>query len=441
MSHKTCLLINPWVYDFAAYDFWAKPLGLLYLASYLRRKGFRVILWDAMSRKPHLSQGNAPAVRSYGTGKFHKKRVENPAALSHVPRTYSRYGLGQEYLEAELKDAERPDFILVTSLMTYWYPGVIEAVCAVKRIFPEVPVLLGGIYATLCTEHARLYSGADYVLPGPGEAALGKFLQVNMDDSLHDQESSPERAYPAFDMIPGLRYVCLVTSWGCPYGCHYCASKLLNPGFRERDPNEISEEIIFWHTSRRIRDFAFYDDALLVNAQKRIIPLLEGLLRRGVSVRFHTPNGLHLREITPDVARLLYETGFTTIRLGYESSDMDWHGQTGGKVRSGDLESALTNLWKAGFTRDQVGVYVLMGLPGQRLCRVEEAVREIKSLGARSYLSEYSPIPGTWLWEDARRYSQYDLENEPLFHNNSLLPCAGEEFTPDAVQRLKRLRD
>jgi hypothetical protein len=30
------ILINPWIYDFAAYDLWSKPLGLLYLAGYLR---------------------------------------------------------------------------------------------------------------------------------------------------------------------------------------------------------------------------------------------------------------------------------------------------------------------------------------------------------------------------------------------------------------------
>jgi len=31
---KNILLINPWIYDFAAYDFWMKPLGLLTLAPF-----------------------------------------------------------------------------------------------------------------------------------------------------------------------------------------------------------------------------------------------------------------------------------------------------------------------------------------------------------------------------------------------------------------------
>ena len=33
---KKILLINPWIHDFAAYDFWLKPLGLLYLGGLLR---------------------------------------------------------------------------------------------------------------------------------------------------------------------------------------------------------------------------------------------------------------------------------------------------------------------------------------------------------------------------------------------------------------------
>ena len=38
------LLVNPWIHDFAAYDFWAKPLGLLVLAALLRQHGFQVSL-------------------------------------------------------------------------------------------------------------------------------------------------------------------------------------------------------------------------------------------------------------------------------------------------------------------------------------------------------------------------------------------------------------
>jgi len=38
---KRILLINPWIHDFAAYDLWAKPAGLLYLASTLKKNGYK----------------------------------------------------------------------------------------------------------------------------------------------------------------------------------------------------------------------------------------------------------------------------------------------------------------------------------------------------------------------------------------------------------------
>ena len=38
-SGKNLLLINPWIYDFTAYDLWSQPLGLLYIASFLQSHG------------------------------------------------------------------------------------------------------------------------------------------------------------------------------------------------------------------------------------------------------------------------------------------------------------------------------------------------------------------------------------------------------------------
>jgi hypothetical protein len=37
LKHKNILGVNPPVFDFAYFDFWAKPLGLLYILEYLRK--------------------------------------------------------------------------------------------------------------------------------------------------------------------------------------------------------------------------------------------------------------------------------------------------------------------------------------------------------------------------------------------------------------------
>ena len=171
MRQPRLLLINPWIYDFAAYDLWAKPLGLLYLAAILRRNGFTVDFIDCLSTRHSETSGGLKSERGkrrkFGTGNFLRTPIPKPAGLKDIPRTYSRYGIIPEEFKAGLKAIDRPDAVLVTSLMTYWYPGVFEAIRLAKEIFPGVPVILGGIYATLCTDYARERSGADYVLSGP----------------------------------------------------------------------------------------------------------------------------------------------------------------------------------------------------------------------------------------------------------------------------------
>ncbi|MBD3380022.1 MAG: B12-binding domain-containing radical SAM protein, partial [Candidatus Omnitrophica bacterium] len=47
---KNILIVNPWIYDFAAYDLWMKPWGLLKISSILKRNGFGVDLIDCLDR-------------------------------------------------------------------------------------------------------------------------------------------------------------------------------------------------------------------------------------------------------------------------------------------------------------------------------------------------------------------------------------------------------
>ena len=166
------ILINPWIYDFAAFDLWSKPLGLLFIAGYLRERGFRIHVIDCLSRHhPGMKADKSVFLshrHAFGTGKFHRDQVPKPPPLRHVARPFSRYGISRELFVHDLKRIEDPAAILVTSLMTYWYLGVNEVIALARDIHPGVPVLLGGIYATLCRDHAMSFSGADRVIGGTG---------------------------------------------------------------------------------------------------------------------------------------------------------------------------------------------------------------------------------------------------------------------------------
>jgi hypothetical protein len=50
MNKPKILLVNPPIYDFDAYDFWIKPLGLLKIARILKGKGIPFLFFDFLDR-------------------------------------------------------------------------------------------------------------------------------------------------------------------------------------------------------------------------------------------------------------------------------------------------------------------------------------------------------------------------------------------------------
>ena len=435
------LLVNPWIHDFAAYDVWAKPLGLLTLASILRYHGFNITYLDCLDRFHPKAPQTDPYAR-HGRGPYLKTKIPKPGGLEDIPRNFSRYGIDKKWFREDLLCIKKPDLVLMTSMMTYWYTGVQETIGVIKDIFPDVTIVLGGIYANLCYEHALNHSGAHRIETGPGEKRILKMVgectgfSVNAKFDPDDLETYP---YPAFELQRKINYIPLQTSKGCPFACKYCASHYLNPKRMVRDSESVVEEIKHWHEKYNVKDFVFYDDALLVDAEKHAVPMLEGIINAGLKVRFHTPNAVHIREISRQTARLMFQAGFKTLRLGLETTSLDIRNELDKKVSVTEFIRAMTCLKEAGFDKNMIGVYLLAGLPGQQTEFIEDSIQSVKQTGATPILAYYSPIPKTALWGQAAASSRYNLESDPIFTNNAILPCQNEPFSWQTISHLKKL--
>ncbi len=420
------LLVNPWIHDFTAYNLWIEPLGLLTIGAALQENGYAVAAIDCLG----LGAMRQPA-RPDGTGKFLKEELSTPPAVAGVPRHYGRYGVPLHEFGARLAGLPAPDLVLVASGMTYWYPGVVEAIALIRQRFGGVPVALGGVYATLCTEHARQVTGADRVIAGPGMVRALEFAAEVTGHELDPARYASPRDWPvpAHDLVPR-PFAGLLTAWGCPYRCSYCAGHLLQPVLARRDPAAVLAEVEAG-MRRGIRDWAFYDDALLLDADRHLVPILEGLVARDLHLRLHAPNGLHVGAMTPSIAHRLQRAGLDVAWLSLETADDERQQATGGKVPAGAFEQAVSSLRAAGFGAPRVGAYILAGLPGQELDEVEATVRFVHGQGVQAKLTHFSPIPGT---PDGER--ALPPGTDPLLHNKTVVPyLRGEDY----VRRLQRL--
>ncbi len=405
MKKMQLLLINPHIEDFSAYDHYCAPLGLYSIAASLAEHAdIRYI--NALIPRP----GSQP--HGDGTRPFASLVIPRPACLGDIPRKFRRYGMSDEEFMARLHSiSPGPDYILLTSGMTYWYSGIVHSLSLIRRVFPDIPVILGGIYASLLPHHARSLTGVDHVVSGQDRDRVMDRLSEILNIRL-----SPEYRDPLYALENNPGYFPLMSSRGCVFDCHYCASPLLSR-FEQFSPSRLAPMVLDLHARTGITRFPFYDDALLVHADQHIDIFLEQIIQSGKALEFYTPNGLHVRFLNQKTARLMYRAGFKEVRFSLESNDPAFMEAQGLKTSVDEFSTALDYLTEAGFSTAQIRAYTLANVPGQDATSIKSTMEWIWSKGAVPQLAFYSPIPGT---PDFLKAGNITDVKEPLFQNNTV---------------------
>lgn len=421
------LLVNPPIYDFAAYDLWAKPLGLLYLSSILKQQNTDIQFFDYMDRNyPDIPKQES---NKYGCGHYIQQEIIKPKVISNIKRKYHRFGIPEDIAEKFFQNTEKPDIIILGSIMTYWYLGVIEVSKLLKKIFPYVPIILSGIYATLCNEHAGTIKTIDEVIIGSFDNFNPVFKKYNINVTLNSNFAN--FPLPDYSFYKNKEYIVLKTSIGCPFKCDYCAQYILNNNtYTIKNPLTIKEEICKL-TGENVKNIAFYDDALIFNSNKLIKVLLKELQKDGKIFYFHTPNGLHARFLDEELAELMFNAKFVQPRFSLETSNSQEQKNSNNKVSNMEYERTIKYLNKAGYKQGEYITYLLIGMPGQNIENIRESIKYVHNLGSRISLSEYSPIPYTKDWQNLPD----ELKQDPLTQNNTYFMTLNKDY--DKLVKLK----
>jgi hypothetical protein len=266
-----------------------------------------------------------------------------------------------ELVRGEKHPLRRPDEVYVTSLFTFAWRPVHKAVRYYKRLFPEAPLWLGGIYASLLPEHAGT-SGADHVHKGLIDEAEG-FM-------------------PDFDLVPEWDGSIMFASRGCIRRCGFCSvpklegrpsalkysvRHLIYPG-HPRAENCCNRR----HHTRVI----LWDNNILGNPNWRAI--FEELESLGMVTDFN--QGLDARLVTQEVAEKIARMRMEVVRVAY-----DYHGI------GPFVERAIKFLRDAGVSSRKIVSYTLFNYQDDPQDFFER-VRDLLNWGAVCYPMRFEPL-------------------------------------------------
>ncbi|MBN1655149.1 MAG: B12-binding domain-containing radical SAM protein [Deltaproteobacteria bacterium] len=217
-----------------------------------------------------------------------------------------------------------PDIVGISAL-TFESNAIVWIAESVKRVNPNVPVILGGPHATAYPEKAIEIPGVDYVVVGEGEVVAGQLidcLRAGRDVSevkgiVYKREgrtiSTGRGEYisdldrlpmPAYDLISIDEYgkyyrmsrtgsgnfMSIFSSRGCPYRCIYCHN-IFGKVFRPRSAEAIFSEIKHLYDKYNIKDFEILDDIFNLD-RDRLIEFCDRIIASGMRVTFAFPNGM-----------------------------------------------------------------------------------------------------------------------------------------------------
>jgi radical SAM superfamily enzyme YgiQ (UPF0313 family) len=253
------------------------PLGLMYIASMLRADG----------HQPRIIEGNAEMI----------KRM--------------RYDT---------------DFIGITC-MSSMYSEIIKMRDYFHEHNPLIPLVFGGVHATILPESLLDPKYPDYVVQGEGELTMLEIVNglsrpgILKGVPCEDLDDLP---FPARDLV-NKRYlkhsVSILAARGCPNNCSFCQPtlrKLFGEKVRRRSPNNVRSEMWDCHRKFGVEDFEFFDDTF--TADQNWISDFCDLMDRE-PFKWKALSRVDMLDF--EILERMKEAGLTKLSLGIESGSQE----------------------------------------------------------------------------------------------------------------------
>jgi anaerobic magnesium-protoporphyrin IX monomethyl ester cyclase len=416
---KNVVLINPpWIFSHEREIILSQNLGLAYLGAYLLKHGHQVMIIDALAR-----------------GLANKLKVKG----RYQP--FLQVGLDYQQI-AQLIPADT-DIIGISAPFTNNAKIVKQLAKQIKQVFPDKPIVLGGVYPSLTPEDA-FSPEIDYYIIGEGEIPLlelaeGKDPEQIQGLLVHGQEyKSTARAkiienldeipFPARDKLPMEQYLSfcsprrdriktasMITSRGCPFDCTFCSIHAITGyKWRMRSAKNVLEEIRGLVSEYSVEHIEFEDDNLTLD-KTRALEIFDGIIKINKDAKplsWSTPNAVRIDTLDRDLLEKIKQANCLSLNFAIESGDP---GLLKKMNKNLNLNTVLeiTALCKS--LNIKMNAFFMIGYPGEDQASFQKTlmfIRKIKKIGVDNvYTTITRAYPGTKLYDFCVKNNYITNEN------------------------------
>jgi radical SAM superfamily enzyme YgiQ (UPF0313 family) len=359
-------------------------------------------------------------------------------------RDYEVNGRTVRQLEEDIRDFA-PDVVGMTVYITNMRRCATVARIT-KAVSPGITVVLGGPQVSVFPEEGFISPDIDLIVLSEGEIVIrnvmnalgderklaevkgiwfrsssGEVVRNPREDLVADLDIFPPPALDLYDMdayyppvhIRGRKVAHLLTSRGCPFECTFCETKLtFGRSFRYHSMERVLQDVEAL-VAQGYDSFQFYDDIFTIN-KKRVEELCHGIIDRGLKIQWMCFTRTNC--VTPELLRLMRQSGCYLITFGGESGDDDLL-----KL----IKKSLTvkkNFEGIRMARE-AGIMTLssfmLGLPTETPAQTRKTIQFALDSGLDYAVFPITePYPGTELWVDAQKYGTFDASGK--YRNNLL---------------------
>lgn len=250
-----------------------------------------------------------------------------------------------------------------------------EVVAAIKRVRPDIKIVLGGPEVSYETEQQKIVELADHVITGEGDLKFAEvcaaILAENTDSELNKILPAPlpdfSRLALPYDLYTdediAHRIVYVEASRGCPFTCEFCLSSLDIPV--RQVPLPALLEQMDRLLNRGVKQFKFVDRTFNLNANVSKA-ILEFFL-----ARYQPGHFFHFEMIPDRLPEALREViaRFPPGALQFEVGIQTFNENVGALIQRRQNYERLADNFH--FLRNETGVHIhadlIAGLPGETL--------------------------------------------------------------------------